>query len=809
MRHIISTITLCIISIRCNSDILDSNSCNDECLLFKLGFYPKTMNKMDKQKDDIIINSYDQINNLFTNNALIWTNPSSYFSPDFMKQITESNNPTDPIFREILHQKYIRSNNRKLILNIINHSPNNNNNPQQPTKPLISKYLNLVQFKDTKQHKVQHILHQYNFDDIQYSNNEQSILTSTKTDPTIDYQDNVYTQSTPNHSSRHLLNDAPDAEEEFDLLNQHTYDEYDWFLYCFTIFVFGCLCLCAGWCGHKKYVKDKLIEDDDIESLATPMSESGNESRRKFSFNGFNIFGEEITHASGHQPQDSGTVIITNPDGSIAGSIPYETILSQTHGSPTLLPILPEASPNLNMSRNSTMSDVELDDDKAANRNLLTVTPAQSTRHLRNPSDGTIPSVSHSREPSGNNLQVYGTHLRDPSNGTIRNQQLQMLQQHQLYGVGTPQMETASLGAHQSGKSNSMSVMTMSHTPQTHYGAQVTMAATPIQPTFIQEDENGNIVEMTNPHSNTRTSTTDLPDFPNTKSAQQSKPINIKFTKSETKNDDPPDQPPPPPGTPPVKNKLQAIKNKHKQAQSDEMKFAQHIMSQGIESQPPQPQKPPQPSPKPRITPMPIVVNMNPVQPMPQIQPVIVQVMSNLDQTQKRKVPSIRIPAKGEAIVPRYADLDTPGTCDVNAMMSPASDEESRSHLSLEMMMGGSSDSNHDKSRAYGAVIPPTFHGADSITTPTIDEESEVEQFLENEFEKQGLLGIQSNRKKPPAPPRPKQPPPPQQQAGLDVIVEGTEEEETMSPESASMRDKIKAYEITADIIKDDIKKSQ
>ena len=42
-----------------------------------------------------------------------------------------------------------------------------------------------------------------------------------------------------------------------DLLNLHTYDFYDWFLFTFSILTFGFLCLCIGCLWHQYLVRKR------------------------------------------------------------------------------------------------------------------------------------------------------------------------------------------------------------------------------------------------------------------------------------------------------------------------------------------------------------------------------------------------------------------------------------------------------------------------------------------------------------------------------------------------------------------------
>ena len=109
-----------------------------------------------------------------------------------------------------------------------------------------------------------------------------------------------------NDAPNQAFNERDCEESEFDLLNQHTYDGYDWFLFVFIQLVIGMMWFLSGWCLHKKRIANKILHDKDIESLesvilaSTPglanedvAHKDGNE-KRKYTFAGFNIVGEEI-----------------------------------------------------------------------------------------------------------------------------------------------------------------------------------------------------------------------------------------------------------------------------------------------------------------------------------------------------------------------------------------------------------------------------------------------------------------------------------------------------------------------------------
>eukprot|EP01084_Bolivina_argentea_P203932 348223_1 len=199
--------------------------CNDECLLSKL-----KINNIVKNTR-IILPSYNISNNVYKDSALLWTNPCKYFSNVFLQTFTNKKNPTNNDFRQAFFNRYIKANNLSLILQI------NTNNP----KNIDIQYLNSV-------------ISMYRFDGYIY-NISNNINTITK------------------HKRVLLSNHYSDESEvSFDMLNQRTWDEYDWFLYIFSILSFGSSCLCCGWCGHKKYIADQMLNIEDIDERKVTIS---------------------------------------------------------------------------------------------------------------------------------------------------------------------------------------------------------------------------------------------------------------------------------------------------------------------------------------------------------------------------------------------------------------------------------------------------------------------------------------------------------------------------------------------------------
>merc|ERR1712228_290465 len=78
---------------------------------------------------------------------------------------------------------------------------------------------------------------------------------------------------TNSFQTRHLLQYQTPAPE-WDILNQHTFDEWDWFLYIFSFCFAGCMCFWAGWIWHGKHVKNLIVEDKDVLEYSTPISPS-------------------------------------------------------------------------------------------------------------------------------------------------------------------------------------------------------------------------------------------------------------------------------------------------------------------------------------------------------------------------------------------------------------------------------------------------------------------------------------------------------------------------------------------------------
>eukprot|EP00485_Elphidium_margaritaceum_P002369 CAMPEP_0202689380 /NCGR_PEP_ID=MMETSP1385-20130828/4652_1 /ASSEMBLY_ACC=CAM_ASM_000861 /TAXON_ID=933848 /ORGANISM="Elphidium margaritaceum" /LENGTH=380 /DNA_ID=CAMNT_0049344501 /DNA_START=37 /DNA_END=1179 /DNA_ORIENTATION=- len=106
---------------------------------------------------------------------------------------------------------------------------------------------------------------------------------------------------------------------EFDVLNQRTYDMYDWILYAFAICGFGCCCMCFGCFAHYRYIFNKIVSDEDIDVFpATAMAQfSGNTptvatpGSRRFSFAGFNLFGERIRSPPAAPPRPKSEKVIS------------------------------------------------------------------------------------------------------------------------------------------------------------------------------------------------------------------------------------------------------------------------------------------------------------------------------------------------------------------------------------------------------------------------------------------------------------------------------------------------------------------
>eukprot|EP01084_Bolivina_argentea_P311523 539257_1 len=78
---------------------------------------------------------------------------------------------------------------------------------------------------------------------------------------------------------RHLLNkDAFELESSenpnFDILNLHTYDEFDWIILVLCLITFACIFCCIGWCLHKLCVYNKIVgnAEADVETLEYQLS---------------------------------------------------------------------------------------------------------------------------------------------------------------------------------------------------------------------------------------------------------------------------------------------------------------------------------------------------------------------------------------------------------------------------------------------------------------------------------------------------------------------------------------------------------
>jgi len=71
----------------------------------------------------------------------------------------------------------------------------------------------------------------------------------------------------------HLLQYQTPAPE-WDILNQNTFDEYDWFLYIFCICCAGCGCFWIGWFWHRCHIKNYIVKDKDVVTYSTPITNS-------------------------------------------------------------------------------------------------------------------------------------------------------------------------------------------------------------------------------------------------------------------------------------------------------------------------------------------------------------------------------------------------------------------------------------------------------------------------------------------------------------------------------------------------------
>eukprot|EP01084_Bolivina_argentea_P122671 217374_1 len=305
---VLSLIILCNVLI---TTILSDNifHCNDECLLVKF------KKNLVIKKTHIILPSYNISNNIFINNALIWINPCNYFSNIFLQKLTNKNQPTNDDFRNVFYLEYIKANNLSLILQI----------NKDISKDINIEYLN-------------NIISKYRFDGYIHIINTP-----------------IHTNKISQLNNRQLLAYGNDESiTKFDVLNQHTWDEYDWFLYVFSICSFGSCCLCCGWCSHKKYISDKIVEDEDINDLEIPISPktpSDNNNQKKMSFAGFNILGDKVQQ-SPHIPHNN-----YNNYNEYNNQIYTQ---SHSHQTPTLQSVSMHAQMHQFQQRNSQLSDIDL-----------------------------------------------------------------------------------------------------------------------------------------------------------------------------------------------------------------------------------------------------------------------------------------------------------------------------------------------------------------------------------------------------------------------------------------------------------------
>ena len=836
MKQIVSLIFSLI---ACNSNPI---YCNDQCLLSKLGFYFDPKTSITNGKKELVLNGYDILNDEFVDNALIWIQPYSYFSGSFMKQITNSNSPTNDNFRDAIYQKYIASHNLSLTLKIYKTQHQNQSNNILTDNVHKQQTINIAQSP-----YIQQLLNQYHFDSIQYQYKHKYSIENLNEHPN-------------QKNNRVLLQNyyqGDDEPLEFDILNQHTYDEYDWFLYAFSIFTFGCLCMCCGWCSHKKYISDKMIDDDDVESLATPISASGNDHKKnKYSFEGFNIFGEQM-HGDGSRNTTSHD--IENPMYDI-DPMQYTEVLSKTK-TPTLMPV---KGPRLTTTTTaeSQVSDIELAEKSTprhhqyANSNTLSPehTPRDATRHSRKITPLTI--ISPIMSPKNNRLSAQRQQLEILAHA----KQLHLQDAHD---DNTPGYSTeASNGSVAKFGHDYSNTMTFLGTPVTHDGGRVWMAPTPsashasARPSallgnfnlddpvthgtatgpgdlIVYEDENGNIVAVAGANGEIVSTqpgpTADAlpqlyanqhsPNFLNlrppspqnhTATMQRSKSERV-YTRDRNDGDDGDD----------VGTSVQRSKSERSSSIRGAIEKALSVRSSSLRSSPIRSS-----SLRNKNAPPPISIGDN-VDEKKDNDTTLITLMKNPDQAQKKLVPHILMPAKESAIVPKYkTDLAlavSPQTTDIIA--SPDSDDPSQTHLSLDILVGGTSNSV-DRTMgggAYGKVILP-FHADDSLKTPQIDELAELD---DDDYENinpfkpapppgtpptqasRNLTHFNQNptnipRAPPGPPPRQSSPPPPvpqQASLGLEVIVEGPEDEEVMSPESKESLRKTYEDAIASDII--------
>eukprot|EP01083_Nonionella_stella_P074022 200572_1 len=161
-------------------------------------------------------------------------------------------------------------------------------------------------------------------------------------------------------------------DDTFDILNQRTWDGYDWFLYCFCNVLLGTLCLCFGWHAHKKCTRDQYVPEDDIQQFSTPISISQHGSdAKKYTFAGFNLFGENIE----------------GEDLRAARQKHQQQLPSQTLHTPTL------TAPSPNSLRQSRHSSVASEQELATLREMSTIRESMSGNtavHIRGNSSTVI-----------------------------------------------------------------------------------------------------------------------------------------------------------------------------------------------------------------------------------------------------------------------------------------------------------------------------------------------------------------------------------------------------------------------------------
>jgi len=176
--------------------------------------------------------------------------------------------------------------------------------------------------------------------------------------------------------------------------------------------------------------------------------------------------------------------------------------------------------------------------------------------------------------------------------------------------------------------------------------------------------------------------------------------------------------------------------------------------------------------------------------------------MTNIDPQQRRSVPSIVIPPKDAEIVPEYEpEFLKPTSLGVVGVKSPDSDEESQSEISIEMFIGNSNETNSNGNTPLSADVENgkiRVLEANTVYGNIVQDKPQPPPGPPPKFEKDVVVIIGDDIYNDND----------EQQLGLQVITEGTEEEEMMSPETAKIDkfDKEYNYNVTNDIISDDIK---